>query len=73
MKPRTSICQDLPGEYFIGTPLTTDPDGVFHLQLTKYIQNGEVKWPQLRKEMIFSFFDRDGGGSITSVELGQVG
>ena len=22
---------------------------------------------------IFSFFDRDGGGSITSVELGQVG
>ena len=55
LNPRTSICQDLPGEYFIGTPVTTDPDGVFHLQLTKYIQNGEVKWPQLRKEMTLNF------------------
>ena len=51
LNPRTSKCGHLPGEYFVGTPTLQDVDDVYHLQLSTFIQKGEVNWPLLRKEM----------------------
>jgi calmodulin len=40
----------------------------FTIQATEKLSKAELQ----EYKDIFSFFDRDGGGSITSVELGQV-
>ena len=40
----------------------------FKIQATERMSKAELQ----EYKDIFSFFDRDGGGSITSVELGQV-
>ena len=43
-------CDDLPLHHN-ETPLKSDKHGIVHLPLTTYITDGEVSWPELRKEI----------------------